>query len=250
MSSIVQTATRRACAIMQPTYLPWSGYFNLIARVDVFVLLDDVQFQRRSWQMRNRIMLNGQEHLLTIPTCNVARDSSLADIRIDYVTDWRSRHWKTLQAAYAKAPHGPSLLDVLSPSFIGERVSLLCDFNLTLLSRLKDYLGIKTPLVNASSLNCVGKRSEHLLNICQAVKCNHYLSPAGSQAYLQDDGFAEQKAIALEIQRFDPGPYLQYRSGKFVSHLSVIDVLANLGAAATREYITAHNALKLDEVNP
>ena len=250
MPSPVQCTTRRSCAIMQPTYLPWSGYFNLIARVDVFVFLDDVQFQRRSWQIRNRILLNGKEHLLTIPTCKVEREARLSDIRIDQTIEWRNKHWKTLQAAYAKAPHGESLLDLLSSAFKGEAIGGLCDFNLELISRLKDHLGIDTQLVRASSLNCLGKRSEHLLNICQALQCNHYLSPAGSQEYLQVDGFSQQHDVALEMQRFDPAPYSQHRSGEFVSHLSVVDVLANLGQTATRDYIQSHCDPAPDRATP
>ena len=119
-----------------------------------------------------------------------------------------------------------------------------------LISRLKDHLGIDTPLVRASSLNCVGKRSEHLLNICQALQCHYYLSPAGSQEYLQVDGFAQQQDVALEMQRFNPAPYPQHRSGEFVSHLSVVDVLANLGQTATRDYIQIHRDHAPEQATP
>ena len=226
---------------MQPTYLPWAGYFNLMSRVDVFVLLDDVQLNRRSWQVRNRILLEGREKLLTVPTCKAPREAAICDIRIDHSTDWREKHWKTLQVAYRKAPHGVAMLEVLSAAYTGKQVLGLCDFNHELIVLLANCLGIGTQIVRASALNCTGKRTGHLLNLCHATQSDRYLSPFGSQEYLQADGFSEQSTISLEVQLFDPAPYIQYRACGFVSHLSIVDILANLGPTGASSYVRSRH---------
>lgn len=87
---------------MQPTYLPWAGYFHLIGTVDKFVFLDDVQFERRSWQSRNRILLEGREHYLTVPVRKASRSELIKNIAIDNDQEWRKRHLQLLRQAYLK----------------------------------------------------------------------------------------------------------------------------------------------------
>ena len=90
------------CVVMQPTYLPWTGYFNLIFQSDVFVFLDDVQYERGSWQNRNRILLNGQPHFLTVPSIRTQLSEQIKMVEIDAKKNWRSKHVKTIKQAYGK----------------------------------------------------------------------------------------------------------------------------------------------------
>jgi len=231
----------KRCAIMQPTYLPWSGYFNLMAQVDVFVLLDDVQFQRRSWHSRNRILLQGREHLLTVPVAAAHQKARLDEVRTAD-EPWRARHWATLVSAYGKAPHGRELLALLEPLYAQADPAdpagrSLSAWNESLIRVLAQALGLDTPLVRASELGCGGQRSEHLLNICLALACDHYLSPRGSREYLEEDEFEANDRVALSFQHFEPRPYPQPRADTFVSHLSVIDVIAQLGLPAAARYL-------------
>lgn len=228
----------KRCAVMQPTYLPWSGYFNLMAQVDVFVLLDDVQFQRRSWHTRNRILLQGREHLLTVPVAAAHQRDRLDQVQtVD--EPWRARHWATLVSAYGKAPHGRELLDLLQPLYQpaqpGSRA--LADWNAALIGVLAQALGIATPRVRASELGCGGQRSDHLLAICLALGCDHYLSPRGSREYLEEDAFEANERVALAFQQFEPRPYAQQRAEAFVSHLSVVDVIAQQGLSFAARYV-------------
>ena len=99
------------CVVMQPTYLPWSGYFNLIAQADVFVFLDDVPFSKGSknaWQNKNRILLQGKEHVLTLPTIRSHLGQSLNEVLVDERSKWRKKHLLTLRQAY-----GPQCRDHL-----------------------------------------------------------------------------------------------------------------------------------------
>lgn len=223
---------------MQPTYLPWSGYFNLIHRADKFVFLDDVQYEKQSWQSRNRIILQGKEHLLAVPVAQSSLDTPINGIAISNRAPWQKKHWMTLQAAYGKAPHGSCVLDVLERFYTGTAPESLSELNQGIIRSLASALGLETEFVRSSDLACEGIRSKRLINICEKLGCDEYLSPVGSRQYLLEDRFEELSAIGLSFQVFVPAPYEQYRSTAFVSHLSIVDVMANLGADPTRIYIS------------
>lgn len=229
------------CSIMQPTYLPWSGYFGLINAVDKFVLLDDVQFERRSWQSRNRILMNGVINTLTVPIRKVARSTIISEIEIADHEEWQASHWKTLQTAYANAPYGASLLSLLEPVYIEKSYILLADLNRRLIEVLCSGLNIKTPIISASSLCCDGARSSHLFAICNEIGCDRYISPRGSADYLAIDEFASMGELSLGFQEFIPRPYSQFRVAEFVSHLSIVDVIANIGWVGALNYIQGEN---------
>ena len=99
------------CAIMQPTYLPWAGYFNLISQVDTFVFLDDAQFQKNSWHNRNRILLNHSSHWITVPVRRVALNQKIHETKIDS-SAWRTKHQRLLQQTYAKHPFIDDILEI------------------------------------------------------------------------------------------------------------------------------------------
>lgn len=225
------------CAIMQPTYLPWAGYFNLISKVDKFVLLDDVQFERRSWQSRNRVLLSGREHYLTVPVAKADRDEKIMNIKIHYEYDWHSQHLGILKQAYGKTAYGSDVIDMVATVF-AEGYEYLVDINQDLIIRFADYMGIKTPLLRSSALDCGGARSEHLAQICLTLDCGEYLSPVGSREYLMEDHFAEKAGISLEFQDFKAASYSQTANSEFVSHLSIVDVLANHGPEYAYDYVS------------
>lgn len=226
------------CAIMQPTYLPWSGYFNLISKVDRFVFLDDVQFEKRSWQIRNRILVQGQECLISVPVRKSSRETPIREILISNESDWRRKHWMTLCAAYVKASYGEEVLSLLEPFFTGRPPELLADFNQAIIQRIAGALSLSATFARASDLHCGGARSGHLIQICRKLECADYLSPRGSAAYLEEDNFVELSGLQLTLQEFEPAPYSQFRSENFVSHLSIVDVIANIGIEATKAYIS------------
>lgn len=230
-----------SCAIMQPTYLPWSGYFNLINSVNQFVLLDDVQFERRSWQSRNRILMNGGICTLTVPVRKMARATLLNDIELSNDENWQVVHWKTLCAAYAKAPHGTELIRLLEPIYHEKVFVHLAELNQQLIETFCRALNINTPLIRASSLGCGGRRSQHLFAICSELGCTDYISPCGSAEYLAADEFAAMGTLRLHFQEFKPRPYAQLRATEFVSHLSIVDLIANIGVAGAKTYIRGAN---------
>jgi hypothetical protein len=230
-----------SCAIMQPTYLPWAGYFHLIASVDQFVLLDDVQFERSSWQHRNRILLNGSEHLLSIPTKKMPRDQALLyKVEISMGQKLKEQHWTLINQAYRKTSYGPEVLHLLQDCYLSDNSLQLVDFTGRIIQTICTALAINTPILKSSSMNCTGRRADHLAEICLQVKCDTYLSPQGAAAYLAEDAFVEKHGLDLKLQDFKPKPYPQYRSQAFVSNLSMLDVIANIGIEGARQYIGEH----------
>lgn len=225
-------------AIMQPTYLPWAGYFNLISQVDTFVYLDNVQFERRSWQSRNRILLNEKEYCLSIPTKKVDRNTLIYDIETSgNCLKWKEQHWSSLRKAYCKAAFGIEILDILEKYYMYQGVVKLANFNIAIISDIAKALNLTPNFIRASDLQSSGFRSERLASICNITRMDTYLSPLGAKEYLIEDDFERKSGITLKFQNFEPKPYIQYNSDNFISHLSIIDVIANIGLKATQAYI-------------
>ena len=224
------------CAIMQPTYLPWVGYFNLISQVDIFVFLDDVQFERRSWQSRNRILLDAQEHWLTVPVHSEQQTQRLDTIQIDFTHKWQRKHVLRLKHAYQKASYFEEIAMVLEFLQQANGISL-ANLNINLIQMIAQALNLDTKFIAASALNLPDTRSQHLLNICEALDCQEYLSPMGSQAYLTEDGIFQESSIQLSFQNYIPQPYPQVKSSIFKSHLSILDLIANIGIQKTAQQV-------------
>jgi len=225
------------CAIMQPTYLPWAGYFNLMQQVDQFVFLDDVQFEHQSWQTRNRILVHGSELQLVVPVQRCPLSTLISEVRIVGDDRWRAKHWGSLTAAYGKAPHGKEVLNLLEPIYSGVIPERLADLNESIITTIARALDIATPFLRGSQLGCGGTRSSHLVAICRATDSDEYLSPPGSHAYLMEDNFEALGNIKLNFQHYVPKVYQQHRTTDFTPRLSIVDVIANLGINGCVQYV-------------
>jgi hypothetical protein len=222
---------------MQPTYLPWAGYFNLIANVDQFVFLDDVQFERQSWQCKNRILLGGQATTLMVPVRKAPLSTRIQDVAVDDAKGWRARHAQALTDAYGAAPRGPWVLEAITPLIVGTAVQQLSTLNVRLIRALCELLGLRPRFHLASELACEGRRSEHVALICERIGEQAYLSPAGAREYLEADSFAAQYGKQVRYQSFEPATYAQGGTPAFVSHLSIVDLLAWHGPEVARAYV-------------
>jgi hypothetical protein len=217
-------------SIMQPTYLPWSGYFDLIGQSDVFVFLDTVQFEKQSWQQRNRIKTPSGPLWLTVP-CYQSLPQQIVDVRIDNKTDWRRKHWMSISANYSKAPFWRDYRERLEGIYSRDW-DRLADLNIRLITLLTGLLGIEARFLNASELlRSDRSRSARLVEICADLGATVYLSPPGSFAYIHSDRPFAERGIRLAFQQYEHPVYPQ-RIGAFVSHLSVVDILLNCGPAA------------------
>ncbi len=221
------------CAIMQPTYLPWIGYFALMDLADVFVFLDDVQLSKQSWQTRNRIKgESGKELMLTVPIRH-AGEQAIKDVEIDG-SHWVAKHLKSFQQNYRKAPHYAEASAIYEP-VLQAGSAKLCDLNVALISSIADRLGITGRRLRSSAV--AGKsadRRDRLVDICREVGADTYLSPAGAAGYLSEaDGEAQFAAhgMTLLYQRYEHPTYPQV-NGAFLPYMCVLDLIANVGVAA------------------
>ena len=219
-------------AINQPAYLPWIGYFDLLDQVDLFVVLDNVQFQRQSWQQRNRIKTPSGLQWLTVPVKFRGRFGQLIqDVEIRD-SGFCVHHLRGIELAYRRSAYFDRYFPSLKERLDGMSAGLLVDLNLTLLHWLTESLGISTPMVKASTLEQRGKRTELLGNICAAAGAKQYVSPLGSAAYLlPEQGVLQSRGVEVLFQIYEHPVYRQ-RFHPFRPFASVIDLLFNEGDAA------------------
>lgn len=228
-------------AIMQPTYLPWMGYFDLIDRVDAFVFLDDAQVLKRSWGVRNRILGQNGEAFLTVPLAGHrhGEGSPFVATRIDSSQDWAKTHLATVRHAYAKAPHFAEVFAQLEAMLLADHPTIGA-LNEAFISTTARRIGIATPFLKSSELDgVVGRKDDKLVSICRVLGADTYLSAPGSAAYIeldQEGGAFAGSGVAILYQNFSHPVYPQGQ-GEFVSHMSIVDLLMNCGFDAALEII-------------
>jgi len=230
------------CVIMQPTYLPWAGYFNLMAQSDQFVFLDDVQFEKGSWQNRNRVLVNGKTHWMTVPVRREHLSQEIQTIEIDDHSRWRKKHFKLLENAYARHPYIKDVLEVVE-LVLDTSITRLADLNIALIKLFSERFSLSTSFLRSSELDIRGERSERLVEICRHLACDEYISPLGAKDYLMADSNFEHSGVSLTFQSYEPNFYSQPLSGDFASHLSIVDALANLGWEKTMAYVETGEAV-------
>ncbi len=215
-------------AIMQPTYLPWAGYFALMDSVDRFVFLDDVEFSKQSWQQRNRIKGSAGELWLTIPVKDKDKRQLIKDVLIDNTQDWQKKHLLSIKANYSRSSFFDKYIGPLEKIYSG-KFDRLCDFNMKIITWAKKELGIKTTIKISSELGLGNAdKVERLITICKAMKCDEYISPQGSREYIEENNLFPKENIKLAYQEFTHPKYNQL-FGEFMPFLGVIDLLFNMG---------------------
>ncbi len=214
-------------AILQPSYLPWLGFFEQMSRVDQFVLLDDVQYTRRDWRNRNKVRVNEGWAWLTVPVLQKSRFSqSLLETRIDNSVSWRRKHLETLRQHYGKAPYFEKYFPRCQQIYAQDWEFLFDLCHETILF-LKEEMGIETPLLRSSQLKTCGEKTERLISICRELGATHYLSGEAASDYISKEGFSSQD-IGLEYQNYEHPVYPQRYPG-FIPYLSALDLLFNCG---------------------
>ncbi len=217
------------CVIMQPTYLPWLGYFDLIRRADIFVYLDHVQFERQSWQQRNRIRNRDGEMLLSIPVIHGTGLSgqSIRDVKIDNSRNTLKKHLTSIKLYYSKSLNFNKLFPEVEKIYSG-KIQYLIDFNLEIIQIGIKYLGISKNFMFSSKMDVQGNRVEALIDICKKTGADTYLSPVGSKQYIDENNIFAENHITLEYQQFAHPIYKQINYNDFISHLAFIDYLFNI----------------------
>jgi hypothetical protein len=221
-------------AISQPAYLPWLGYLDLIDQVDTFVLLDNVQFEKQSWQHRNRIKAPAGLQWLTVPVLFRGRFGQLInEVEIRDIEFWRN-HLRAIELNYRRSPFFDNYFEDLSARMTtrSSDATLIADLDVRLIEWFMDVLGIQTRLLRSSRLEQPGRRTELLANICESLGAKQYLSPLGSSAYLlQEIDVLLDRGIDVVFQHYEHPQYRQLFP-PFCPYASILDLIFNEGAQA------------------
>jgi len=213
-------------AIMQPTYLPWPGYFSLMCLVDVFVILDDVQFNKRSWQQRNKIKTHNGEYWLSFPVSSKGKYDQIINC-VELVDEFqnKAKHLKIIENSYSKTQYFKKIFQKIEKVFKCEH-KFLVNLNLALIEMIKGELEIESELILSSKLNIQGKKDDKIYSICKHLCATTYYSPIGSSGYLSKSDLFEKNNIDIKYLNFTPTQYRQSH-GDFITYLSIIDLLFN-----------------------
>jgi len=215
-------------AIHQPNFLPWLGYFYKLAKSDVFVLLDNVQYTKNSFINRNRIKTPQGAIWLTVPVKIKGRFGQLIkDVEINNMVDWRRKHLGALEANYKKARFFEPIFQGLKNIYYAHDWNNLYRFNVRLLEWVLSILKLEKKVVRASELNVKGKSTRLIIDIVKAVGGKVYLSGFGGAKY-QDEKLFKEEGIELRYYEFSHPVYPQLWSD-FIPNLSIIDLLFNCG---------------------
>ncbi|MEF2232208.1 MAG: WbqC family protein [Pseudodesulfovibrio sp.] len=218
-------------AIMQPMYLPWRGFFELMAACDVFVHLDDVLLpQGRSFTNRVQVKTKDGIKWLTVPLAHGER-TTIARTRTDNARDWRRKHLALLAQSCARAPFSDAMLALAEPS-LADPCPLLGAFNIAFIERAAEFLGLRPKLVRSSELGVPSTGSRRILELVETLGGDAYVTGHGARNYLDHEAF-EARGIRVDYMDYALTPYPQLH-GEFTPYVTVLDLVANTGSGAKR----------------
>lgn len=227
------TGSSKRCVILQPTFLPWAGFFDLIDQSDIFVILDDVQFSKQSWQQRNQVRGPSGLSMLSVPVKTAGKGPQA--INNVEITDTQSivKILRTIKSYYARAPY----LKFYFPEF--ERISLesaqtgkISELNISIIKWMMHVLGLNKTTVRSSTLSASASRGEYVAEICKEVGATEYISPVGAEDYLNEDRiYFEKNLISVKLQNYEHPQYKQCFT-PFIPYASALDLIFNTGPNA------------------
>lgn len=220
-------------AILQSNYIPWKGYFDMIAAVDEFILYDDMQYTRRDWRNRNQLKTPQGVQWLTIPVRAKGKYfQKIRDTEIESA-DWAETHWKALVQNYRRAPCFSEIAKWLEPIYLGEPCSHLSPLNRRFIEAICEYLSIKTIISNSWDYTLVDGKTERLVDLCMQAKATEYISGPAAKDYVDEKIFADK---GVTLSWFDYADYPNYPQlwGDFVHGVTILDLLFNCGKESPR----------------
>lgn len=223
--------------ILQPSYIPWRGFFHQIAKADIFVFYDDVKFDKNGWRNRNRIKTPGGLKWLTIPVFTKGVETHhtpINQIVIDWKTNWNRKHWNAMLTSYKRAPFFDQYENLIN-SFYQKQPTLLANFTIETTISIARELGItNTQFIRSSEIEGIeGAKTDRLMMILDTLKATHYISGPSAQDYLDKDAF-RKAGIKLEFMQYNYPEYNQLYP-PYEPQVSILDLM----------FMQGNNSLKL-----
>ncbi len=221
------------CTILQPTYLPWVGYFEMISATDVFVIYDHVQFVRKSWQQRNKIKTANGITVLSVPVQHDKQTARICDIKISYDNgNQLHKHWKSIEVSYKKSKYFKLYESIFREIYFQEHVYIK-DLNVSLIKAICGILEIKNKIIYSSDLNITNgenDKSKDVADLCKAIGANYIYDAKGAESFLNKEVLAKH-GVEIQFQEYEHPSYSQLW-GNFQPYMSTIDLLFNEGPAS------------------
>jgi len=220
-------------ASVQSNYIPWKGYFDMIASVDEFILYDDVQYTRRDWRNRNQIKTPQGVQWLTVPVKVKGKyHQPIRETEIDGI-DWANKHWAFITHSYCRAPHFQEVADLFGPLYRNNPYANLSALNRVFIEAVCAYLGITTKISNSWDYQLIKGRTERLVDLCEQAGATEYISGPAAKNYIEERVFAEHD---IKLTWFDYSGYPSYPQlwGDFAHGVTILDLLFNCGKNASR----------------
>lgn len=213
---------------MQPYIFPYIGYFQLINQSDIFVSLDDVNFIKKGWINRNRIIVNKNEHTFTIPVSKTSQNKKINEHFVSIDQKWKNSFLKTIYCSYSKSPYFKSVFSLIEKCLSFEDLNC-ASFIENTIKECCLFIGINTPITKSSKLikNEMLVGEERIIEICKMNKASSYINPIGGQNLYSKESF-EQEDINLNFIKSDLTFKYPQKSNEFLAGLSIIDLLMNL----------------------
>ena len=215
-------------AIIQSSYIPWKGYFDIINSVDEFVLFDDVQYTKRDWRNRNSIKTKEGLKWLTIPV--EVKGKFFQKINETKISDqnWGKDHWNKITHTYLKSPYFKDYKNTFEKIYLSPQVEMLSIVNFKFIKAICEILGIRTKISWSSNFSLMDGRTERLVSICKQAGANCYYSGPSAKDYIEAEKFKE---AGIEVIYFDYSDYPKYRQlfGEFEHKVTILDLIFNEG---------------------
>ncbi len=228
--------------IHQPNYFPYPGLFHKLSLSDVFVVMDDVKFQFDITNRNKIIGKNGKWQRIAVPVKKNQTHKKIMDVEINNAISWKEENFSKLCEVYDSSKFFHIYKEYFKNVY-EKKWEMLVDLNLEILKKTIEWLDIKIQIIKESELNVSGDASERLVNVCELMNADTYVSGIGGKNYLKEELF-EEKNIKLQYQDYLPLKYKQNLSDEFISNLSIIDLLANNGNDESLKIIKNSNNLE------
>ncbi|MFA6920210.1 MAG: WbqC family protein [Gallionella sp.] len=218
-------------AILQSNYIPWKGYFDMIAAVDEFIIYDDMQYTRRDWRNRNQIKTSQGVQWLTVPVRVKGKyDQTIRETEIDG-TGWAEAHWKSIAQNYRKAPYFDEIAAIFEPFYLRRQFTSLSVLNRELIEAVCTYLGITTRITNSWDYQLIEGKTERLADLCAQAGGTEYISGPAAKDYIEENFFTER---GIKLNWFGYTGYPEYPQlwGEFTHGVTILDLLFNCGKDA------------------
>ena len=217
-------------AIIQSSYIPWKGYFDIINDVDIFLFHEDLQYTKLDWRNRNKIKTAGGSKWITVP---ISDSKNYMKYNIDQVkvlpdNKWQKKHLNSLKSNYAKSKYFNEYKTLLEDIYLRHEWESLSEMNIYMTKKICEILGIDTQFFNSVDFEFHGKKTDKLINICKHFEADHYLSGPAARDYIEEEKF-QDAGITLEYKDYSGYPEYSQLYPPFDHYVTVLDLIFNYG---------------------